>query len=113
MLCFPHGSAWAACGPLHPDVTGRPGSYGLGEHVWEAGGTPSPKAEQELSGLRDKGGPCLVNTSPTAHKHQGCCPPQPNPRRTPTPAPQPQPRAWRTQSPDVAEDGSTIPTFTT
>ena len=86
MLSVPHGSAWAACGPLHPDVTGRPGSYGLGEHVWEAGGTPSPKAEQELSGLRDKGGPFLVNTSPTAHKHQGCCPPQPNRRRTPTPA---------------------------
>lgn len=71
-------------GPLHPDMAGRPGSYGLGEHGWEAG-RPPPKAEQELSGLRDKGGPFLVNTSPAADRHQGCCPPHPHPRH-PIPA---------------------------
>lgn len=46
---------------------------------------PPPKAEQELSGLRDKGGPFLVNTSPAADRHQGCCPPHPHPRH-PIPA---------------------------
>lgn len=52
---------------------------------------PSPKAEQELSGLRDKGGPCLVNTSPTAHKHQGCCPHNPTPAAPPPQHPNPSP----------------------
>lgn len=55
VLSFPHGSAWAAHGPLHPNMAGRPGSYGLGEHVWEAGGPPPPKLSRscQASGTRE------------------------------------------------------------
>lgn len=68
---------------------------------------PSPKLSRSCQASRDKGGPLLVNSSPAREERWGCHPQHPHPRTAP------QPRARRMQSPDVAEDGSTIPTFTT